>query len=122
MSYTTKKILIACIASSFLGIAFITAADYETDVNRVNISEISSKIAGENIIACGVIKSKSVSESGTTFLTLAENGSKARLVFFKNDMHETENVSRGESICAKGVVQIYNNSAEIIGRKIIKSE
>lgn len=121
-TYTTKKILIACIVFSIMGITLITALDYEIDAKRANISEIDSKLAGENIVVCGTVKSKSVSQSGTTFLALYENGSKARLIFFKNEQHEIENISRGEIICAKGVVQIYNNSAEIIGRKIIKRE
>ena len=124
MEPTAKSTLIACIAFSILGIALITAFDYDYkgSVNTINISEIDRKMAGENIIACGIVKSKSVSQSGTTFLTLADRGSKTQfisLVFFKNEMHEIENISRGENVCAKGVVQIYNGSAEIIGRKII---
>ncbi|MBU4300189.1 MAG: OB-fold nucleic acid binding domain-containing protein [Nanoarchaeota archaeon] len=117
---TTKKILITCIAVSILGISLITAIDYGADAKRVNLSELGSKLAGENIMACGIVKSKSVSQTGTTFMTIAENGSKARIIFFKNERYKTENISRGESVCVNGVVQIYNNNAEIIGRKIIE--
>ncbi len=119
MEKNTKKILIACIAFSFLGITLIAALDYVSAAGAVNVSEIDSKHIGENIIVCGIVKSKSISQSGTTFMTLAENGKKIPFVFFKNEMHEAENISRGSSICARGTIQMYNGSAEIIGRRVV---
>jgi len=126
MEETAKRILIACIIASIAGIAsitLITALDYESNMETTNIAEISSKMAGENTVVCGYVKSKSISQSGTTFITLAEKNSKTQtipLVFFKNEARQTGNISRGQSICARGIIQIYNGSAEIIERKIIQ--
>lgn len=122
MEQTAKRTLIACILVSLAGIAFITALDYEDNTRTMDITKIDNKLAGETIIVCGDVKSKSVSSSGITFITLAEKNSKAQtipLVFFKNEVHETENISRGRSLCARGTIQIYNRSVEIIGRKIV---
>ncbi len=126
MEPTAKRTLTACIAFSLIGIALITAInyDYEDAIKTVNISEIDRKMSGENIIICGIVKSKSVSKSETTFVTLADKNSKTQtqflsLVFFKNEMHETKNISRGSNICARGTVQIYNGSVEVIARKTL---
>lgn len=119
MEQATKRILTACIIVSAAGITLITALDYEGNARTMDIAEIGSKMAGENAIVCGAVISKSISSSGTAFITLAGNSSKIRLVFFKNEVHETENISRGRSLCARGTIQMYNGSAEIIGRKIV---
>ena len=124
MEPITKRILIACIIASIIGITLITALDYYGDTRTANITEIDSKMAGENIIICGIMKSKSVSKSGTIFMTLADKSSKVKtaqtipLIFFKNEVHETENISKGLEVCVRGTILIYNRSAEIIGRKI----
>lgn len=110
----------ACIMLSVAGILLITATDLTEIVKAVNISEIGGGMSGENIITCGSVKSKSISPSGTAFILLGDGASRIRSVFFKNEMHETENATRGSDFCLKGTVKIYNGTTEIIGkRKII---
>ncbi len=118
MKYTNNKAIIACIIVSLLGIVSIAALEINEDIAAFKISEIDRKIAGENVIACGVVKSKSTSPSGTTFLTLSEKKSSIRIVFFKNEGALAENVSRGLNLCIKGNVQSYNGSIELIGKGV----
>lgn len=121
MDATNKKALAACIFLSFLGIAAIYALDIHDVPEAMKISAITKNMVGENIIACGIVKSKSVSPSETTFLALDGGNSRIRVVFFKNERSETENILRNSNVCIRGTVQIYNGSAEIIGKRLFKN-
>ncbi len=114
-----NKYLIACIALSLLGIILIAVVDFKENVAITKISEITDRMAGESIIACGVVKSKSISPSQTAFITLTNESASIRTVFFKNELREVEDSSRGSNLCVKGNIQVYNGTLEIVGRKVI---
>lgn len=115
----TNRYIIACITLSFLGIISIAAIGFEEKITPAEVSEITAGMAGENVMVCGTVKSKSISPSGTAFLTLANGSASIRAVFFKNEAREVENSSRGSKLCIKGNIQIYNGTLEIVGRKAI---
>lgn len=117
MKCTKNTMIAACIMLSAAGILLIAAIDLTGTEKEVNISQINSGISGENIITCGNVKSKSISPSGTAFIVLGNGTSKIRAVFFKNELHEVENATRGSDFCLKGTIKIYNGTAEIIGKK-----
>lgn len=120
MDETNKKALLACIFLSFIGIASIYALDIHNNPEIMKIPAIAGNMAGENIIACGIVKSKSVSPSATTFLALADGNSRIRVVFFKNERSEAVNISRNSNVCVSGTVRVYNGSVEIIGKRLLK--
>ena len=119
MEFKNKKLAATCILMSIIGILSIAAIDIGSEAKAVKISEISREIAGENILVCGTVKSKSISQSENAFLVLSEEKSSISVVFFKNEVGEVENISRGSKICVSGAVQTYNGTTEVIGRRAL---
>ncbi|VVB60725.1 Exodeoxyribonuclease 7 large subunit [uncultured archaeon] len=115
----TNKYLIACVMLALIGIISIAAIGFEEDITPTEMPRITNRMAGENVIVCGIVKSKSISPSGTAFMSLADGSTSIRAVFFKNEVREVQNSSRGTNLCIKGNIQIYNGTLEIVGRRAI---
>ncbi len=109
------KIISLIISITGMVIIFISAKAYTPDY--IEIKDIDASLQGQYILTCGTVTDTKETKNAV-FITIVSKNRYINSIFFK----KTITVKKGSEICIKGIVDIYNNNLEIIGKEIKKEK
>ena len=107
------KIQIIALAWSLIGISILLGISIFVQPEEINIIDANTEI-GETVIITGDVISATYRDN-VNFIDIKDDSSNITIVFFEEP---TSKVSKGNTISAKGKIQVYKNGLELIAQEI----
>lgn len=111
---------LVCSVSGLLGLFFFTS--HVTGM-VVSVGEIGFDMEGVCVKVCGSVVKHYVSKDGHVFMDVKDSTGTIDVVVFEGEVHNIMGISPlelkgGDSICARGEVEVYRGAVEILPREI----
>lgn len=115
-----RLLLYVSIICSVAGLILLYFISQNVELLYTPISQITADDIGKNVKVCGEVTSKSVSKNDHVFLSLNDSSGVTDVVVFSNiaEKLNAQEVKKEDIICVIGTVDEYQESLEIIAKKI----
>lgn len=111
--------MLLSLAMAVAGLVALFIITLSIEPREITVSEISSELSGQVVVASGTISSY-FSKEGNVFITL-EDGASIKVVMFSRDAQKQPwvyDLRKGDSISVQGRVQLYKNELEIVAESV----